>query len=173
MSEEGFKIPPSIKKWLDAKTVIILGVVAKMVWDTFQVGAEVKYQEHFRETLKDEKSIDIVDTRVAMGINVAMDDANLWKKAFGNDHLLDFVSDKVSEAKQHIVDEVVSADSSKINFVSGLGVLAGKRDEDIMPILAKIVKAIDDGDILFKDDIEDYIEREVKRRTSRVVRADF
>ena len=173
MSKEGFKIPPSIKKWFDTKMLLILGIAGKMIWDTFQVGAEVKYQQHFQETMKTEGVKNIVKTQITDEIDFAMDDANLWKKAFGNDHLIDFVSDKVSEAKQHIVNEVVAADSSKINFVSGIGVLAGKRDEDIMPILAKIVKAIDDGEILFKDDIEEYIEKEVKRRTTRTVRADF
>ena len=173
MTDTNTKIPPSIKKWLDTKMIIILGVVAKMIWDTFQVGAEVKYQEHFRETLQTEKSIDIVDTRVAMGIDVAMDDAQLWKKAFGNDQLLDFVSEKVDEGKQFVIDEVISADSSKIDFIGGLGVGSGLRNEAIMPILVKIIKAIDKGDLMFKDDVEEYIDREVKKQTTRVVRANF
>ncbi len=160
------------KGFFDTKGLLLLGVVAKLAWDTFQVGAEVKYQAHFQETMKTDGVKNIVKTQIVEEIDGAMDDANLWKKAFGNDHLVDYVSDKVAEAKQHIVDDVLRADTSKIDFVSGLGVLSGKRNEDIMPILAKIVKAIDDGDIMFKDDVEKYIEKEIKRRT-RNVRANF
>jgi len=173
VKEEKFKIPAKYKKWLDAKMIIILGIVGKMAWDTFTTGAEVKYQQHFQATLKTEGAKNIVKDQITLEIDNAMDDANLWKKAFGNDHLIDYVSDKVAEAKQHIVDDVLRADTSKIDFVGGLGVLTGKRNEDIMPMLAEIIKLIDDGELMTKDDAEKMIEAEVKKRVTRTVRANF
>ena len=172
MPGEKFKLPEGLKKWFDTKMIIILGIVGKMIWDTFQVGAEVAYQQHFQETLKTEGAKNIIGEQISTKMDYALEDKNFLSKAFSAEGIIIEIDKQVDIAKQHIVDEVVAADSSKINLVSGLGVLSGIRDEEVMPLLSRLLKAVDDGDLIFKEDIEDLIEDEVKKRT-RTVRADF
>lgn len=171
--EDKFKIPEKYKKWLDAKMIIILGIVGKMAWDIFTTGAEIKYQQHFQETLKTNGAKNIINEQISNKMDNALEDKNFLAKAFSAEGIIKEIDKQIDIAKQHIVDEVVAADSSKIDFVGGIAIGAELRDEAIMPILIKLVKAIDNGDLVFKADIEDMIESEVKKRLSRNVRADF
>lgn len=173
MPGEKFKLLEGIKKWFDTKMIIILGIAGKMIWDTLQVGAEVKYQQHFQDTLKTDGAKNIIDEQIYSRMDNALEDKNFLSKAFSAEGIIIEIDKQIDVAKQHIVDEVVAADSSKINLVSGLGILSGIRDEDVMPLLSKLLKAVDDGDLIFKEDIENLIEDEVKRRVSRSVRAEF
>ncbi len=170
--EDKFKIPEKYKKWLDAKMIIILGIVGKMAWDTFTTGAEIKYQQHFQETLKTNGAKNIINKQISNKMENALEDKNFLAKAFSAEGIIKEIDKQIDVAKQHIVDEVVAADSSKIDFIGALGSGSGIRDEDIMPMLIELVTAINNGELLFKTDVEKYIEKEVKRRM-RVVRADF
>lgn len=161
------------KGFFDAKGLLLLGIVGKLAWDMFTTGAEVKYQLHFQETLKTDGAKNIISSQIIGEMDEALEDKNFLAKAFSSDGIIDEIDKQIKIAKKHIVDDVLKADSSKIDFVGGIAVGAELRDEAIMPILIKLVKAINDGDLVFKADIEDMIESEVKKRLSRNVRADF
>ena len=173
MPGEKFKLPDGVKKWLDMKMLIILGIVGKMAWDTFTTGAEVKYQQHFRETLKTDGAKNIIQNQIVSEMEGALEDKNFLGKAFSAKGMIHEIDKQVGIAKQHVIDEVIAADSSKINLVSGLGVMSGIRDEEVMPLLGKLLKAINDGELIFKDEIEELVKDEVKKRTSRRVTANI
>lgn len=168
-----FKIPEKYKKFIDGKLILLLGVIGKMVWDTFTTGAEVKYQQHFQETLKTEGAKNIITKQITAEMDNALEDKNFLAKAFSSEGIIDEIDKQIDISKKHIVDEVVAADSSKIDFIGALGVGAEVRDEAIMPMLIELIKAIDNGDLVFKEDIEDLIESEVDKRLTRTVRANF
>jgi len=152
------------KKFLDAKGWAVLGLLVMQVgsWavnaftDTVAVGAETKMNN-------------AIDSR----IETAMNDANMLSKAFSSDKLLYEINKQVKIAKQEVKNEVYAADSSKIDFIGALGVGATLRDEEIMPMFVQLLISIDNGELLFKKDIEDLIEKEVEKRISRTVRASF
>jgi len=171
--DKSWKIPPKLKNWIDMKMVIILGIVGKMAWDMFTTGAEFKYQIHFQETLKTDGAKNIIHEQITNEIDGALEDKNFLAKVFSADGIINEIDKQISRAKQHIVDEVFIADSSKIDFVGTIAVGADLRDESIMPMLIDLVVAIKEGDLIFRDDIEDVIEDEVERRLTRTVRADF
>jgi len=168
-----YKLPPWMKKWLDVKMLLLAGIIGRMAWTTFTTGAEVQYQTHFQESLQTDAAKAILKKQNVEDMDDALTDKNFLAKAFSSDGIIDEIDKQIKIAKQHIIDEVVSADSSKIDFVGGIAVGAELRDEAIMPILIKLVKAIDNGELVFKADIEDMIEDEVKNRVSRTVRANF
>lgn len=169
---EGFKIPEKLKKWLDMKMILIMGIVGKMAWDMFTTGAEVKYQIHFQETLKTDGAKNIIHTQIVDEMDNALEDKNFLAKAFSSDGIIAEIDKQISIAKKHIVDEVIVADSTKIDFIGAVAIDSDLRDEKIIPAIAMLVKAYENGDILLKDDVEEYIKEEVKKRM-RTVRADF
>ena len=160
------------KKFLDAKGWMVLGLLATQIggWvvdaftETIAVGADTQ-----------------INTKIDSRIETAMDDANLWRKVITNDNLITIIDSEVAKAKQHIVDEVLEADEKKIDFIGGLGVGAKLRDEEIMPMFVQLLISIDNGELIFKDDIKDLIaeevekevEKEVKKRLTRTVRGSF
>lgn len=173
VKEEGWKMPPKLKKWFDIKLLLLLGVVGKMLWTTFTTGAEVQYQAHFQESLQTVGAKAILKTQMASEMDDALEDKNFLAKAFSSDGIIDEIDKQIVIAKKHIVDEVVSADSSKIDFVGYIGAGSGIRNEDILPMFVELMKAIDNGELIFKSELDEYIKKEVKKQTTRVVRADF
>jgi hypothetical protein len=153
------------KGFFDAKSLMLLGVIAKVLWDTFSVGIEAQKQAVFQENLKTPiaKSIRKAETLIIM--DEALEDKNIWHKVMTNDNLISIIDDEVHKAKQLIVDEVLTADSTKTDFISAIAMNSDLRDEKIIPAISKLIKAVENGELIFKDDIEDFIEREVKRRT--------
>jgi len=168
MPKDKSKIPEKYKKFFDTKMIIILGIVGKILWDTFTTGAEVKYQKHFQETMQTSGVKMIIKSQISS----AMDDANIWKKALANEHLSSFALEAANKAKEEISKQILLQDSSKVNLISTLGLGSGIRDEEIVPILVGLLKAIDNGDLIFKEDIEELIEEEVDDNI-RTVRAGF
>ncbi len=152
--------PNKLKSFFDAKAFAILGLIVMQIWGSFSdvvtTGVDAK-----------------INTQIDNRIESKIEDANTWKKVLSNTHLAEFAFDKVQEAKGEIVKEVLSADSAKIDFINAIGVGSGIRNEDVTPILIKLVEAIDNGDLIFRKDIEEIIKKEVKKATTRYVNANF
>ena len=140
-------------KFLDAKFWAILGLISMQIYnsvaETVSVGAETQ-----------------VNTKIDSRIVSAIDDANMWHKLAASPHFLK----AVYKYKGQIADEMLKADSSKIDFVSYIGSGSGIRNEDILPMFVELMVAIDNGELILKSDIEDIIAEEVKEQVKIQVR---
>jgi len=68
------------------------------------------------------------------------------------------------ELRDDIVEQVTKTDSTKLAMNSYLGKEIGIRDEQVMPLLAAMLKAWDKGDIKTGDDLKDFVEDEIDRQ---------
>lgn len=157
---------PKSKKFLDAKGYAILGLIIMQ-----SAGYVIDY---FTETVSIGAETQ-VNTKIDSRIEAAIDDANMWHKLAASPHFLK----EVYKYKSQIADEMIKADSSKIDFVSYIGSGSGIRNEDILPMFVELMVSIDNGDLIFKEDIEaiiseevkEQVKKEVKRATTRIVTA--
>ena len=149
-----------LKKFLDAKFWAILGLVVMQGWnivsDRMDAGKEAQEQAVFEARVK-----------------AMFTDANMWNMIFSSTYLTNEVSKTVTTAKKQIKKEMYAADSAKIDFVGVMGTLTGFRNDSVIPKLAKLMIAVEKGEIMLKDDAEKYIKQQVKQRTTRFVTGEF
>ncbi len=67
--------------------------------------------------------------------------------------------------RDDIVNEVQSDSSKNVAMNSFLGKEVGVRDEQVLPLLAKLLKAYDNGEFTTKKELEEYVDKEI--RTAR------
>jgi hypothetical protein len=135
--------------------VLIGGIFAGgvMVWEYVQKGRE---QEKFEQFKSD--ALRLVEQESKL--------PNLLTKIMESDFIRDFADDKQALIESTIVDQVLREDSAKVGLQTYLGRETGMRDEDIYPLLAKLIKAYNDGQIMTEDDVKEMIRK-------RTINANF
>lgn len=138
--------------------LIVVFLVSK--WDgivaTFSTGANTEKQEEFEKSL-----------------SKAMENEDVVKKFLENDKFVDlfFESKLVREhtaqlgdgLRDQIIEDVMKKDTNKISMRSFIGMEIGVRDEDVLPLLSKLLDAYNKGEIMTKEEADDFIRREIRR----------
>jgi len=138
-------------------TVLIAGLFASgaATWNYFHTNVKVG-QEH--KELEKHKALNMK----------LLNDKNsleeILEVVMSNSFVSSFVENKKLEVQDKIVELINKDDSSRVALETFLGKQTGYRDEDILPLLAQILKAFKEGDIMTKEDAEGYIKREIEKR---------
>lgn len=88
-----------------------------------------------------------VDSLVTIRIQEALSNPLLWEQVLNSVFLTDFVDKKASEIEEGVDAELAKRDSSK-SFVEYIGEELQMRDEDVLPLFSKMMKAFKDGKIV-------------------------
>lgn len=132
--------------------LIVVFLIAK--WDyvisTFDTGKKIEQQAEFEGMLKKALTNDSVVIQF-------MENERFVELLFAskkvNEHI-DILGNKLEEELHNkIVEDVTKNDSNKVSMRSFVGMEAGVRDEQVLPIISEIVKAWKDGDITTKKDV--------------------
>jgi hypothetical protein len=67
------------------------------------------------------------------------------------------------ELRDDIVEQVTKTDSTKVAMNSYLGKEVGIRDEQVLPLLANLLKAFDKEEIATKEELTKVVNREIRR----------
>ncbi len=141
--------------------LIVVFLIAK--WDyvvsTFDKGKEVENQITFEENLKKAFKNDSI-------VLALMENEKFVKIIFESHTVkrrIDEMTQKLEkEIHDKIVEDVTKSDSNKVSMRSFVGVGAGVRDEQVLPIITEIVKNYNDNKIAKKSDIKRAIKSSVK-----------
>jgi len=68
--------------------------------------------------------------------------------------------------RDEIVEQVTKTDTNKVSMRSFLGKEVGIRDEQVLPLLAALLKAYEEGDIATKEELTRTVNREIRRRNA-------
>ena len=141
--------------------LIVVFLIAK--WDyivsTFDKGKEVENQITFEENLKEALQKD--------SIVLALMENEKFVKILFESHTVRSHIDKMTqelekEIHDKIVEDVTKNDTNKVSMRAFVGMGAGVRDEQVLPIITQIVKDYNDEKIAKKADITKAIKRSVK-----------
>ena len=139
--------------------LVIVFLIAK--WDyvvaTFDKGEAVEQQEIFESNLEE-----------ALGkpqiIKMLMENEEFVKLLFESPIVQKHIDEVGVELHDKIVLDVTKNDTNKVSMRSFVGMRAGVRDEQVLPILTEIVKAWNEGQVLTEKDVKDIVR---EARTAR------
>jgi len=139
--------------------LIVLFLVAK--WDailaTFDKGQAIENQISFNSNLKTAFNNDSV-------VSALMANEKFVQILFQSPTVQKHIEEIGEEIHNKIVVDVTKNDSNKVSMRAFVGMGAGVRDEEVLPILTEIVKAWDEGKIITEKDIEGIVK---KARTAK------
>ena len=158
MSDFKDKLLSALKDKTIVLIVLVLGVVGKQVWDYVQKGAQVDVDNHIEEIVVKSLQKDEV-------VRILLQNPNVVRMILESDEVKEFTEQAGQDIHDKIVEDVTRSDTNKVSMRSFVGMEAGVRDEQVLPILAKIVKAWNEGEITTNKQLEEYVDREI--RTAR------
>lgn len=146
----------------------IIGAVAGLVvvfliakWDyvvaRFDKGEEIAKQEVFEANL--DKALKKPEI-----IKLLMENQEFVKLLFESPIVQKHIDEVGVELHDKIVLDVTKNDTNKVSMRSFVGMGAGVRDEQVLPILTEIVKAWNEGQVLTEKDVKDIVR---EARTAR------
>lgn len=151
-----------IKKAIDIKTVAIIGLIISQTWsyvsDVFTKGMQQEFQDKVEQLYEKDSFRDKVDE----AFQENMRDPMVLSMVLSSSQVTDFAEENAKKVKAAIVDQVLREDSTKVSTVSYLGRQTGLRDEDILPLLAEIIKAWEEKELITKDQAESMFKRTVR-----------
>jgi len=151
-----------IKEKLKLEVIAIIGLIVMQCWGYFSefitAGAEVKFQQQVEAVYQNIAFKNKVDSL----FQANMQDPSVLRMILASEAVGEFAQGNAIKVEQAIVDRVLSEDSSKISTVGYLGQATGLRDEVILPLLAKILKAYEEGEIMTKDQVESLLTRRIR-----------
>jgi len=164
------KINFDLGAWFSSKAKSVITYILSMAtlvvvakWDavvsTFDKGAEIEKMEIIKSDMK----AALQDTSV---LNAAFSNPNFVATFFNNPT----VNKKIEELgvelhnriRDQIVEDVIKNDTNKISMRSFVGKEADIRDEQVLPLLAEIIKAYKEKEFAKKKDVKNIIKQEIK-----------
>ena len=146
------------KKALIALIVMLAIGFGKDLWDLTKSGADLEFntkvQEQVRESLKDPK--------VAKEI---MNNPEIMRVILASEAVKEYIDEAGKEIRNKIVQDVSKSDTNKISMRSFIGEAIDERDENVLPLLADLLKAYKAGDLMTEDQVEEIIKK--RRRTAQ------
>ena len=128
---------------------VILVFAGEKVWGYIEKGVEADFEtqveEIFMAKLKEPTTFDIL---------------------LNSKEVTKFKEDAGKEVRAEIIEDVMKKDTNKISMRSFLGMKTGLRDEDVLPALAKLLDAWEKGDLMTKEQANNYINHKLSRRVS-------
>jgi hypothetical protein len=138
-----------IKKNIISIVLFLLTIVGGFTWSLIQKGGQAEFNE-------------AVDAR----INEKLENPIFVKMLLSHPEVLNFTDDAGMKIRNAIIEDVMKKDTNKISMRSFLGKEVGVRDEKVLPLMAALLKAFDEGKLMTEDDVEALI----KKRRSRHVK---
>ena len=151
----------------DFKGEILKAIIGLMVvfsiakWDyiisTFDNGKQIEKQIEFESNLKIALKMDTV-------VLSLMENKEFVKLLFESEIVKNNINQIGVELHDKIVINVSKNDSNKVSMRSFVGMGAGIRDEQVLPIITEIVKSWNEGEIITDKDIDEIVK---KARTAK------
>ena len=151
----------------DFKGEILKAIIGLMVvfsiakWDyiisTFDNGKQIEKRIEFESNLKAALKKDSI-------VLSLMENKEFVKLLFESEIVQDHINKIGIELHDKIVINVTKNDSNKVSMRSFVGMGAGIRDEQVLPIITEIVKSWNEGKIITDKDIDEIVK---KARTAK------
>lgn len=129
------------------------------VVETFSAGENVQRQEEFNGDLIKAFNTDSV-------VDALMANEEFAKKILNHPVITKYVEEVGVELhdriRDQIVEDVTRSDTNKISMRSFIGKEADIRDEQVLPLLADIIKAWKEKELAKKKDVKNIIKQEIK-----------
>jgi len=138
--------------------LIIVGivlVVANQIWSYIQKGAEADVNAKIESVVFKSLQKDEI-------VSQLMTNPRLVKMILESEAVKEFTDKAGQDIHDKIVENVTKSDSNKVSMRSFVGTQAGIRDEQVLPVISEIVKAWNEGKITTKEELEKYVDREIK-----------
>ena len=140
-----------IKDNIVAIFLFLLTAFGGFTWTLIQKGSEVTINEK-------------IDARIESKLS----DAHLIEMLLNTDKIKDFTSKAGKDIKAKIIEDVIRKDSNKVSMRAFIGSEIGIRDEQVLPLLAKILMSYKSGDIPTVKKLDSLIKRHTKENRIRL-----
>ncbi|MCK4967564.1 MAG: hypothetical protein KAS12_00790 [Candidatus Aenigmarchaeota archaeon] len=137
--------------------LMVVFLIAKFdyVVSIFDTGKAIEKQTQFESNLK-------VALRKDSIVSSLMENKEFVKLLFESETVKKHINKIGEELHDKIVVDVTKSDSNKVSMRSFVGMGAGIRDEQVLPIIAEIVKAWNEKEVAKKKDVKTIIKNNVK-----------
>jgi len=137
--------------------LMVVFLIAKFdyVVSIFDTGKAIENQMEFESNLK----IALKKDSVVFSL---MQNKEFVKLLFESETVKNHINKIGEELHDKIVVDVTKNDSNKVSMRSFVGMGAGIRDEQVLPIIAEIVKSWNEKEVAKKKDVEIIIKKNVK-----------
>lgn len=138
--------------------IIALGyLVGEKAIDLMSTGAEVEFNNKVgaavQVKMKDKDFVsELIKDPVFLNAILESDDVKEYSKDVGQ------------EIRNQIVEEVSKSDSVKVSTRAHVAKELDIRDEAYFPLLVSVLRAYKDGELMTKEDADDYIKEEIRRQ---------
>lgn len=145
---------------LKSKAVLIIVgavlVVANQIWSYVQKGAQADVDNHIEEVVTNALQKEDI-------IKELMKNPRFVQLILESEEVKKFEKEAGMRIRDEIVEQVTKSDTNKISMRSFLGKEVGIRDEQVLPLLANLLKAYEEGDIATKTELTRVVNREIRR----------
>jgi hypothetical protein len=141
------KVTDIIKK--NALALILSGLVVcwTFVKDVFKTGADAKLKNTVVNIVISSNEVnDHFNEIIEVKFNEKLKDPFIWFDVLGSDFVGDFAKEKAIEVHEAIEKKLLIQDSIQQSFADVLGKDLGIRNEDVIPLFSKMLKAFKNGD---------------------------
>jgi hypothetical protein len=132
--------------------VVFLVAKSELIISTFDKGQSVEKQIEFESNLKKAFAKDSV-------VSSLMKNEKFVKLLFESPTVQKNIEEIGEELHNKIVIDVTKNDTNKISIRSFVGMGAGVRDEQVLPIITEIVKSWNEGKIITDKDIDGIVRK--------------
>ncbi len=144
------KITKKVKGQIITALLVVLAFVGTKVWDWTVDGDEQEMVGVVKGVLQEQ-----------------LQDPYTLHQVLKSPAVTEFTKESQEHIKKTIEAGILKDDSSRISIEALLGKETGLRDEMIAPLLAKIIKAFDAGEMMTKHQAEEMIDDQVKKILGR------
>ena len=134
-----------LKKHIITIVLIAVTAIGGTVWTLIQKGSEATFNEK-------------VDAR----IKLSMSNSHLIDMLLKTDKIKEFTERAGRQIEDRIIEDVIKKDSVKISTRAFIGSSIGIRDEQVLPLMAKLLKDYKDGKITTTNNLDSLIRRRLR-----------
>lgn len=134
--------------------LIVVFVIAKYEYivSVFDTGKQVEAQIEFEGNLKEALKKDSI-------VSSLMENEKFVKLLFQSPTVQKHIDQVGVELHDKIVEDVTKNDTNKVSMRSFVGMGAGIRDEQVLPIITEIVKSWNEGKVLTEKDVDEIVRK--------------
>lgn len=119
----------------------------EFVEDKRQTELKIEITNVVKHDMKDYMD-SLVDARFTHNLKKSLNNPMIWYDALNSDYVVEYAEEKATEIRQEVSRKLLEVDSIQRGFIESMGKALGIRDEDVMPLISKMLK-----DYVKKNDI--------------------